>query len=92
MKSFAIGMGALALLGMTACTDNMSRPRDTGSMQTPAARATGDVSTSSPTTQTGSMQQPAPTGGVTVRQQTRPDTGNMALPNRAQGNAGTTRY
>ncbi len=97
MRFVATGMAAATLLGLAACTSNANRPTDVGNMAFPAPVPAGNVSTTTTTTarrpgaDTGSMAEPSPRGGVVTRESVQPDTGNMALPNSAQGNAGTTR-
>ncbi len=87
MRFFATGVAMAALFGLAACAGNNNRPTDTGNMAYPAPVRAGNIGTSSPGPDTGSMAQPRATGGVYERLPSTPDTGSMALPNRAQGNA-----
>ena len=92
MKLVAQGLALAALLVAAACTNNPNRPTDTGSMVTTPINRAGIVD---PTVHqgrdVGSMQAPVTSGGVRVPGSTVPDTGSMAEPAAAQGNAGTRR-
>ena len=88
MKSLATIVTLAAVLGTAACANNPNRPTDTGNMAYPAPVPQGTVGTARPATlDTGSMNLPSASGGVSQPANRGFDTGNMALPNRAQGNS-----
>lgn len=85
-------VAAISVLGLAACADPGSAPRDTGSMATPAPVATGTMNRPaqpmSPTSSTGNMAYPAPVAGsgVLAPAPTGRDTGSMAIPESSMGN------
>lgn len=88
MKSFATVLSLAALLGMSACAGNPNRPTDTGNMAYPAPLPQGNIGVARPATlDTGSMNTPTVSGGTLRPGNPNNDTGNMALPPRAQGNS-----
>ena len=90
MKSIATILTLAAVLGTAACapSTNPNRPTDTGNMAFPAPVPQGNIGTATPATlDTGSMNTPTVRGGVASPGNYGNDTGNMALPSRAQGNS-----
>ena len=88
MKSLATILSLAAVLGTAACANNPTRPTDTGNMAFPAPVPQGNVGTARPATlDTGSMNSPTVSGGISQPGNPGPDTGNMAMPGRSQGNS-----
>ena len=88
MKSLATILSLAAVLGTAACANNPNRPTDTGNMAFPAPVPQGNVGTARPATlDTGSMNSPTVSGGISQPGNPGPDTGNMAMPSRSQGNS-----
>lgn len=88
MKSLLPVLSLAAVLGTAACAGNNTRPTDTGNMAFPTPLPQGNIGVSRPATlDTGSVNRPAYTGGSLAPSPGYPDTGNMALPTRAQGNS-----
>lgn len=91
MKSLATILSLGVVLGVAACapSTNPNRPTDTGNMAFPSPVPQGNIGTARPATlDTGSMNSPTIVNSGTLRPgYTGNDTGNMALPTRAQGNS-----
>ena len=90
MKSLATVLSLAVVLGTAACSPstNPNRPTDTGNMAFPAPVPQGNLGTVRPATlDTGSMNSPTVSGGISRPGNYGADTGNMALPSRAQGNS-----
>lgn len=88
MKSLTTVLALAAVLGTAACAGNTTRPTDTGNMAFPTPVPQGNIGYARPATaDTGSMNAPTVSGGSIQTGNPGPDTGNMALPNRAQGNS-----
>ncbi len=96
MRILSTGLVLGSLIALGACTDsNMTRPSDVGSMALPTTGTQGVTSTVPARRDVGSMSAPSGSGGTVSRTaptSSVPDTGNMALPSRAQGNSTPGRY
>ena len=90
MKPLTTILSLAAVLAAAACapSTNPNRPTDTGNMAYPAPLPQGNIGTARPSTlDTGSVNAPTVSGGISQPAVGGNDTGNMALPNRAQGNS-----
>ena len=89
MKSLTTALSLALALGVAACAGNPPvGTQDTGSMAYPTPMRQGNIGTASPAlSDTGSMNAPTIRGGTATQANPGFDTGNMALPNRAQGNS-----
>lgn len=89
MKSLTTVLSLALALGVAACAGNPPvSTSDTGNMAYPTPVRQGNVGLASPATMdTGSMNMPTASGGIASRPSPGFDTGNMALPSRAQGNS-----
>ena len=90
MKSLTTALSLALALGVAACAGNPPvAQQDTGNMAYPTPVRQGNIGTATPAlSDTGSMNAPTiRSGGVATNPSPGFDTGNMALPNRAQGNS-----
>ena len=89
MKSLTTALSLALVLGTAACAGSPATGNnDTGNMAFPTPVKQGNIGYASPaSSDTGSMNTPTAGGGVVSRPSPGFDTGNMALPSRAQGNS-----